>query len=105
MKCLLTSLILLIFLIPYGFAEISNISNSGTGNENSLILREVIFGNPDRNNILLSPDGTMISYLAPIKGVQPYRLRRLIISKMPNPSPTTPIVESGHMVGATRTIT
>ncbi len=69
MKCLLTSLILLIFLIPNGFAEISNISNSGTGNENSLIPREVIFNNPDRTNILLSPDGTRISYLAPINGV------------------------------------
>jgi dipeptidyl aminopeptidase/acylaminoacyl peptidase len=69
MKCLLTSLILLIILISYGSAEISNISNSGTGNENSLILREVIFGNPDRSNILLSPDGARISYLAPINGV------------------------------------
>lgn len=69
MKCLLTSLILLIILISCSVAETSNISNSGTSDENSLIQREVIFGNADRSNIRLSPDGTMISYLAPINGV------------------------------------
>ena len=34
-----------------------------------LIPREVFFGNPDRANVQLSPDGTRISYLAPHNGV------------------------------------
>lgn len=61
MKSLLLSLIVLIALA----------SSSCTGNcsEDSLIQRDVLFGNPDRSNILLSPDGTRISYLAPINGV------------------------------------
>ena len=34
-----------------------------------LISRDVFFGNPDRTNPLISPDGTKISYLAPVNGV------------------------------------
>lgn len=34
----------------------------------SLIPRDILFGNPDRTNIQLSPDGSMISYLAPTNG-------------------------------------
>ena len=34
-----------------------------------LILREVLFGNPDKSSVQLSPDGTQISYLAPVDGV------------------------------------
>lgn len=35
----------------------------------SLIPREVFFGNPDRTSIMLSPDGSKISYLAPVNDV------------------------------------
>ena len=34
-----------------------------------LIARDVLFGNPDRAAVRLSPDGTQISYLAPDEGV------------------------------------
>ncbi len=35
----------------------------------ALLSREVLFGNPDRRNVQLSPDGAQISYLAPDDGV------------------------------------
>ncbi len=34
-----------------------------------LIPREVLFGNPDKSSVQLSPDGTKISYLASVEGV------------------------------------
>ncbi|MCH7746381.1 MAG: S9 family peptidase, partial [Chloroflexi bacterium] len=34
-----------------------------------LIPREVLFGNPDKAAARLSPDGTLLSYLAPVDGV------------------------------------
>jgi len=34
-----------------------------------LIAREVLFGNPDKAGVQLSPDGTKVSYLAPLDGV------------------------------------
>ena len=37
--------------------------------ESKLIPREVVFGNPEKANPRLSPDGTMMSYLAPVNGV------------------------------------
>ena len=37
--------------------------------ESELIAREVFFGNPDRANVQISPDGTRLSYLAPHEGV------------------------------------
>ncbi len=35
----------------------------------TLIPRRVLFGNPDRSNVQISPDGKFISYLAPLNGV------------------------------------
>ena len=34
-----------------------------------LIPREILFGNPDKASVRLSPDGTQIGYLAPVEGV------------------------------------
>ena len=34
-----------------------------------LIAREELFGNPERAGVRLSPDGSQISYLAPVDGV------------------------------------
>lgn len=34
-----------------------------------LIPREVLFGNPERMGVKISPDGSMVSYLAPVDGV------------------------------------
>lgn len=35
----------------------------------SLMPREVLFGNPERTNPQISPDGTQLGYLAPVNGV------------------------------------
>lgn len=40
-----------------------------SSNETELIPREVLFGNPERTQARLSPDGTHLSYLAPVDGV------------------------------------
>src|SRR3989339_149187 len=37
--------------------------------ESPLISREVLFGNPDRSNVDMSPDGQNIAFLAPLEGV------------------------------------
>jgi hypothetical protein len=34
-----------------------------------LIPRQVLFGNPDKASPRLSPDGTLLSFLAPVDGV------------------------------------
>jgi dipeptidyl aminopeptidase/acylaminoacyl peptidase len=38
-------------------------------NTNTLIPRKLLFGNPDKTQARLSPDGKQISYLAPVNGV------------------------------------
>ncbi|MCD4843328.1 MAG: S9 family peptidase [Methanosarcinales archaeon] len=43
--------------------------NINKQNITQLIPREVLFGNPDKTSSRLSPDGTLISYLAPLDGV------------------------------------
>jgi dipeptidyl aminopeptidase/acylaminoacyl peptidase len=40
-----------------------------TGEQTGLIPRDVIFGNPDRASPHLSPDGRVLSFLAPVNGV------------------------------------
>jgi dipeptidyl aminopeptidase/acylaminoacyl peptidase len=42
-----------------------------------LIPREVLFGNPERANPLISPDGTQLGYLAPVNGVLNVWIRTL----------------------------
>ena len=37
--------------------------------QSELIPRSVLFGNPERANAQISPDGTMLAYLAPDHGV------------------------------------
>ncbi len=39
------------------------------GEDGSLIPRQVLFGNPDKTSVKISPDGSQISYLAPANGV------------------------------------
>ncbi|MFZ3050339.1 MAG: S9 family peptidase, partial [Methanothrix sp.] len=39
------------------------------GENGSLIPRQVLFGNPDKTSVKISPDGSQISYLAPANGV------------------------------------
>src|SRR5579863_9919470 len=42
-----------------------------------LIPREVLFGNPERTDPQISPDGTQIGYLAPVDGVLNVWIRTL----------------------------
>src|SRR3974390_2724717 len=42
-----------------------------------LIPREVLFGNPERTNPLISPDGAQLGYLAPSNGVMNVWVRTL----------------------------
>ena len=37
--------------------------------EDALIARDLLFGNPDRAAVRISPDGSLLSYLAPLDGV------------------------------------
>ena len=37
--------------------------------ETELIPRDLLFGNPERSNVLISPDGMSLSWLAPVDGV------------------------------------
>ena len=43
--------------------------NSSSINQFKLIPRDVIFGNPEKSNPQISPDGELLSYLAPLDGV------------------------------------
>ena len=38
-------------------------------NEIPLIPRKLLFGNPDKTQARISPDGKQLSYIAPVKGV------------------------------------
>ena len=50
-------------------APVETDEKTRTENRTQIIPREVLFGNPDKESPLLSPDGTRISYLAPVDGV------------------------------------
>jgi hypothetical protein len=42
---------------------------SGQATQVPLIPRAVLFGDPDKTNVRISPDGTKLAYLAPVDGV------------------------------------
>ncbi|MDP6987377.1 MAG: S9 family peptidase [Phycisphaerales bacterium] len=42
---------------------------AASASTNDLIPREVLFGNPERSSVKISPDGTMLSFRAPVDGV------------------------------------
>lgn len=50
-------------------APLTNPVGVGDGTPSALISREVLFGNPDRAQARLSPDGKQIAFLAPVNGV------------------------------------
>jgi dipeptidyl aminopeptidase/acylaminoacyl peptidase len=54
---------------PRGAVKQKSVEPTPTGEKTGLIPREVIFGNPDRASPHLSPDGKMLSFLAPVNGV------------------------------------
>lgn len=62
-KLVLIGLLIVVLLISaYGCGEKAT-------DTASLIPRELLFGNPDKVSVQLSPDGARISYLAPVDGV------------------------------------
>jgi dipeptidyl aminopeptidase/acylaminoacyl peptidase len=62
--------IILIILLMSGCIADKKASNDNDQDKNSpLISRDLLFGNPDRIIARISPDGTQISFLAPLNGV------------------------------------
>ncbi len=49
--------------------DTGNRSSPADGNTTEIIPRDVIFGNPERISVLISPDGKWISYLTALSGV------------------------------------
>jgi len=58
--------ILLTFISLLSF---SFITNAQTDDDKNLIPRQILFGNPDKRSVSLSPNGEYIGYLAPYNGV------------------------------------
>lgn len=71
MQRLMLSLIIFSILIPCGFADELKRPNMQEDEENaaSLIPRQAFLSNPTLGEVRLSPDGSKISYLAPVKDV------------------------------------
>lgn len=66
---LIISLLLCLLLRSGCFADEKIINDKMQNRNNSLISRALIFGNPDRTAVEISPDGTQLSYIAPLNGV------------------------------------
>jgi len=64
-----------VLLLPFGHAtsapaaEQGTVAAAGSSAVAQLIPRSVLFGNPDKANPQISPDGTRLSFLAPVDGV------------------------------------
>ena len=56
--------------------------------ETALIPRQVLFGNPDRADVQISPDGTQLSFLAPLNGVL-----NVWIAPIDDPGQAQPVTE------------
>jgi dipeptidyl aminopeptidase/acylaminoacyl peptidase len=69
-RAVVVSLILLSAALPYVLAGEEKFSTP-------LIPREVLFGNPEKSNPQISPDGKQLGYLAPVNGVLNVWMRTL----------------------------
>ncbi len=56
-----------------------------------LIPRQVLFGNPDKVSVQISPDGTHLSYLAPVDGVM-----NVWVGPADNPAAAKPVTNDKH---------
>lgn len=63
-------------------------SKEKTGMNVELIPRDVLFGNPEKSLVRLSPNGKYLSFCSPLKGVQ-----NVFIANADNPADATPITE------------
>lgn len=62
------ALVVLIMLLMSGCVADNRTGQEQAGND-SLIPRDLLFGNPDRITTRISPDGSRMSFLAPVNGV------------------------------------
>src|SRR5688500_3796928 len=62
------ALLVVVFVVIHGMAVLSKTS-ARAAEPAPLIPRETLFGNPDRANVQVSPDGKHLSYLAPHDGL------------------------------------
>jgi len=67
----------LILLAITTIATLSSVVFAEEKSTTPLIPREVLFGNPERTNPQISPDGTQLGYLAPVNGVLNVWIRTL----------------------------
>lgn len=63
-----------LMVLPFSAAwadhhEDAKAMDHGMAHDQDLIPRQVLFGNPDRAGVQISPDGTKISYLSSVDGV------------------------------------
>ncbi len=61
--------ILLVISFAWLFLADSQQSQTRFENSTEIIPRDVIFGNPEKISVLISPDGKWISYLTALSGV------------------------------------
>ena len=61
--------ILIIFSLLLSGCVTQYITDEQTTEIPGIISREILWGNPDKSGLTISPDGSMISYLAPYEGV------------------------------------
>jgi Tol biopolymer transport system component len=62
-------LIVLLMLLISGCSAQKKTVESLEKNDSIMISRDLLFGNPDKITTRISPDGSMISFLAPLNGV------------------------------------
>ena len=91
MKRSLIGIPLLIFLLIVGYADEPNSTNLQFDENSSLIPREVLFGDPDQGMIVLSPDGSKISYCAPVNGVL-----NIWVGPTDDPKSAKPVTKDAH---------
>jgi len=66
-------------------------SHASAAEKTPLIPRDVLFGNPDKASVQLSPDGRQISYLAPVNGVL-----NVWVGPASNPEAAKPVTKDTH---------
>jgi dipeptidyl aminopeptidase/acylaminoacyl peptidase len=83
-----------VLLLPFGHATSAPAAEraaeqpSASSTAGQLIPRSVLFGNPDKANPQISPDGTQLSFLAPVGGVL-----NVWVGPADNPAAAKPVTE------------
>ncbi len=91
MKICFIILLSLIFLLTIGYADESNLTKKQMDESTPLIPRGVLFGDSDQGMIALSPDGSKISYCAPVNGVL-----NIWVGPTGDPELAKPVTEDTH---------